>query len=113
MVYIDYCPVPFHDLVEVAEFLCALSPQMATLFDGCRCTFPTMSIQFVMYIRSFSDMSPCWTYRRYLAHADASASAGEHEGASAPWYTPRGRACSPGAPQMVSAARAVYTPKKI
>lgn len=94
MVYIDYCPIPFHDLVEVAEFLGNLSPQMATLFDGCRCTFPAMSIQFVMFIQSFSDMSPCWTYRRHLAPADAPASAGEHEGARPPGIHPGGRACA-------------------
>lgn len=101
MVYIDYCPIPFHDLVEVAEFLGSLSPQMSAMFDGCRCTLPRMSIQFIMYVQSFSDMSPRWTYRRHLARADAPASAGEHEGAPAPWYTPQRRACSPGAPQVV------------
>ena len=33
--YIRYCPIPFHDIVEVYEFLMSLSPQMATIFDGC------------------------------------------------------------------------------
>lgn len=33
--YIRYCPIPFHDFDEIWEFLLALSPQMATVFDGC------------------------------------------------------------------------------
>lgn len=33
--YIKYCPIPFHDLMEIYEFLLSLSPAMATLFDGC------------------------------------------------------------------------------
>lgn len=33
--YIQYCPIPFHDFDEIWEFLLALSPQMATVFDGC------------------------------------------------------------------------------
>lgn len=35
VMYIRYCPIPFHDFDEIWEFLLALSPQMATIFDGC------------------------------------------------------------------------------
>lgn len=33
--YIKHCPIPFHDLMEIYDFLVSLSPQMAAVFDGC------------------------------------------------------------------------------
>ena len=33
--YIKYCPIPFHDIEEIVEFLSSLSVAMSTVFDGC------------------------------------------------------------------------------
>ena len=57
--YIENCPIPFHDLFEVVEFLGSLSPQMAVMFDGCKIDgFP---LQFVL---GRDGLCLGWLYRR-------------------------------------------------
>lgn len=34
--YIQDCPIPFHDPSEACEFLLALPPRLACMFDGKR-----------------------------------------------------------------------------
>lgn len=34
--YIQDCPIPFHDPAEACEFLLALPPRLACMFDGKR-----------------------------------------------------------------------------
>ena len=60
--YIRFCPIPFHDLLELYDFLLSLSPQMATLFDGCYVDgFPIQFFSVYSY-----DLST--RYLRYVYH---------------------------------------------
>lgn len=44
---INHCPIEFHNLLEIAEFLCSLPPLYAYVFDGC--TVNLLSCQIMFY----------------------------------------------------------------
>ena len=44
--YIRNCPIPFHDLLEIVEFLTHLSPDLLCMFDGCTVDMLTYDLMF-------------------------------------------------------------------
>ena len=47
--YIANCPIPFHDLMEIVEFLTSLSPDLLCMFDGC--TVDMLDYTLMFYVR--------------------------------------------------------------
>lgn len=58
--FIEYCPIPFHDLIEVSEFLRSLSPRYAMMFDGCRVL---LGSRLLLFYYVFIDGKLSLTYR--------------------------------------------------
>ena len=44
--YINNCPLPFHGLMEIVEFLTNLPPRYALMFDGCTVDLVSRLIMF-------------------------------------------------------------------
>lgn len=59
---IESCPIVFHDLLEVVDFLLNLSPPLLFMFDGCIVDMLSYKLQFhVLYVKG------CYylTYKRH------------------------------------------------
>ena len=46
--FIRNCPIPFHDLLEIVEFLTHLSPELLCMFDGCCVDMLSYDLHFVV-----------------------------------------------------------------
>ena len=49
---IESCPIVFHDLIEIVDFLTNLSPALLFMFDGCIVDMLSYKLQFrVLYVK--------------------------------------------------------------